>query len=282
MLEVEPLEEYQRPGVGAAFGHLGAKILRAAKAAPSAVPFGRSGATALPAGDDLVLDRSVAALLGVHLGDSLGATLEFVDPERARQMFPDGHREIIGGGAFGWAAGAPIDDTDLTLAVAEAYRLGGDTDSIVMAAAEQMLRWYEGGPRDVGGTTASALQRFRRDCDPSTSGLTDEDSQGNGSLMRTMPVAVARADAELRDVEASAISAVTHAHPVCTFACVAYCDLANALIDGEAAPAAVERVLDPLADGATPAERAVADAILFGIQLRELARHLVDVRRRLA
>jgi ADP-ribosyl-[dinitrogen reductase] hydrolase len=269
LLEVEPLEEYQRPGVGAAFGHLGSKILRAAKAAPSAVPFVRSGAVALPAGDDLVLDRSVAALLGVHVGDSLGATLEFVDPERARQLFPDGHREIIGGGTFGWEAGAPTDDTDLTLAVAEAYRLGGDTDSIVMAAAEQMLRWYEGGPKDVGGTTASALQRFRRDRDPSTSGRTDEGSQGNGSLMRTMPVAIARANDELRAAEAEAISAVTHAHPVCTVACVAYCDLANALIEGEAAPVAVEQVLDPLANGATTAERAVADAILFGVQLRE-------------
>lgn len=52
MLEVEPVEEYQRPGVKAAFGHVGSKILQAAKAAPSAVPFVRSGAPALPAGDD--------------------------------------------------------------------------------------------------------------------------------------------------------------------------------------------------------------------------------------
>ncbi len=52
MLEVESIEEYQRPGVRAAFGHVGSKILQAAKAAPSAVPFVRSGAPALPAGEE--------------------------------------------------------------------------------------------------------------------------------------------------------------------------------------------------------------------------------------
>jgi ADP-ribosylglycohydrolase len=269
MLEVASVDEYQRPGVGEAIGHLGAKVLQTARKAPSAVPFVRSSGLALPAGDDAVLDRSVAALLGVHAGDSLGATLEFMDRDQVQRMFPDGHREIIGGGAFGWEAGAPTDDTDLTLAVAEAYRLGDDTEGVVAAAADLMLAWLDGGPKDVGSTTASSLQRYRRERDPWTCGLTDEDTQGNGSLMRTMPVALARGDAGLRRAEAMAISAITHAHPACTIACVAYCDLVSALIEGEDAATAVDEVLSRLADGDAPGERAVADAILYGIQLRE-------------
>ena len=68
------------------------------------------------AGADTVLDRLQGGLLGVAVGDALGATLEFAPPQPAGSL----HTEISGGGVFGWAPGAPTDDTDLTIAVAEA------------------------------------------------------------------------------------------------------------------------------------------------------------------
>ena len=145
------------------------------------------------------------------VGDALGATLEFRPPR------PPGreHTEITGGGPFGWRPGEPTDDTDLTMAVAEAYA----SSFSIQGVAERFLAWYERGPRDVGGTTASAFRAYRATRDPRTSGRSDERSAANGSLMRTIAVGLARPDADTRRREAAAISAITHAEPRCIAAC---------------------------------------------------------------
>ena len=105
------------------------------------------------AGADTVLDRLQGGLLGVAVGDALGATLEFAPPQPADAL----HTEISGGGVFGWIPGAPTDDTDLTMAVAEAYAAGFSLEGV----ADRFLAWYQAGPKDVGGTTAAALRRLR-------------------------------------------------------------------------------------------------------------------------
>lgn len=66
-------------------------------------------------------DRVAGALLGVHTGDALGATLEFSSWSAIREQYPDGLRDIIGGGPFDWPPGHATDDTDLTRAVLLAY-----------------------------------------------------------------------------------------------------------------------------------------------------------------
>jgi ADP-ribosyl-[dinitrogen reductase] hydrolase len=171
-----------------------------------------------------VNERVAGGLLGVAVGDALGATLEFGPPR------PPGleHTEITGGGPFGWRPGEPTDDTDLTIAVAEAYA-GGFS---VGAVADRFLAWYARGPRDVGGTTASALRIYRATGNPHTSGRGDDRSAANGSLMRTIAVGLARPDAHTRRHEAAAVSAITHAEPRCLAACVAYCDIVDALVRG--------------------------------------------------
>lgn len=137
-------------------------------------------------------------------------------------------------------------DTDLTVALARGY-LDADyyPTGVAIAVAERMAQWHAAGPPDVGNTTATALLTYRRTGDPATSGSAADHAQANGSLMRTMPVAVARLhDAALRASEAGALSAVTHAHPVCLDACVVYCDIAAALIAGSSTDVAIHRALD--------------------------------------
>ncbi|MEX2561987.1 MAG: ADP-ribosylglycohydrolase family protein [Nitriliruptoraceae bacterium] len=65
-------------------------------------------------------DHIAGALLGVHVGDSLGATTEFSDRANARELLPDTVEatDIVDGGAYRWPAGAATDDTDLTVALA--------------------------------------------------------------------------------------------------------------------------------------------------------------------
>jgi ADP-ribosylglycohydrolase len=220
-------------------------------------------------------ERIAGALLGVHAGDSLGATLEFRSWESIHAEYPDGLTEIIGGGAFGWAAGEATDDTDLTRAVLLAYLRADDAD-VVPSAAENMLRWLDGDwpgrqqgsvPRDIGGATQQGLERYRRTGDPRDAGA-GQGQAGNGSLMRAIPTALAVADQERRIRESMEISAITHDDRRATISCAAYNEIAAALVTGATPGASASAGLSVARDlrGA-----AVAEAIHLGRDL-ELAR----------
>ena len=117
------------------------------------------------AGSGVLADKIGGALLGVHAGDALGATLEFSSCSAIREQYPDGLRDIIGGGPFGWPAGHATDDTDLTRAVLLAYLRADEGTDVVRSAADHMLRWLDGdwpgrergsSPRDIGGAAIRA------------------------------------------------------------------------------------------------------------------------------
>ncbi|OAA47334.1 ADP-ribosylglycohydrolase family protein [Beauveria brongniartii RCEF 3172] len=72
--------------------------------------------------------RIVGALLGLHAGDALGATVEFQSHGSIKAAYPPGHSSssttlgsITGGGAFRWPPGHATDDTDMTRGVLLAY-----------------------------------------------------------------------------------------------------------------------------------------------------------------
>ncbi len=173
-------------------------------------------------------DRISGGLLGVAAGDALGTTLEFMAPAGIAAVLGV-HRHITGGGPFGRRPGQGSDDSDLTAAVLQAYVDGYSLD----AAAANMLAWAAGDPPDIGRTTAAALAELRACGDPRSSGRSDEQSCGNGSLMRCIPSALARADDGLRRRELAEVCAVTHAHPVCVDSCVAYGEIAHGLLEGD-------------------------------------------------
>lgn len=70
---------------------------------------------------DDVFDRAAGAFVGVYVADALGASVEFDDAATIARRLPDGVREIVGGGPFGWQPGQPNDDTDLTWAIERGY-----------------------------------------------------------------------------------------------------------------------------------------------------------------
>jgi ADP-ribosylglycohydrolase len=187
-------------------------------------------------GHDLVRleDRITGALLGLHAGDCLGATREFEGPDPARA-----HREMTGGGPFGWEPGEPTDDTALTAVVLHGYERGFSLEAV----AEGMLAWFEGGPKDVGGATAAALRRYARSGDPFRSGA-GTGQRGNGSLMRCLPTSLAQSDAGRRAAESRSISAITHDDPVCCDACAVYNEVVAALLEGVEPRLAVAAALE--------------------------------------
>lgn len=94
-------------------------------------------------------------------GDALGATCEFQSWATIRETYPDGLREIVGGGPFAWPVGHATDDTDLTCAVLLAYldALPQPGTDVVTAAAAHMLAWLDGHwpDRRPGSSLQNAL-----------------------------------------------------------------------------------------------------------------------------
>jgi len=217
-------------------------------------------------------DRIAGALLGVHAGDALGATLEFSPWTAIKARYPDGLRDIVGGGPFRWPAGHATDDTDLTRAVLLAY-LAPEGDDVVRAAADNMLAWLDGHwpgrepgapPRDIGAATLHGLERYRRCGDPRASGA-GPGQAGNGSLMRCIPTALAVADRARRIRESAEISAITHDDQRAVAACAAYNEIAAALITRTPPTEAIALGLACARElGCTP----VADAIVLGQRIR--------------
>jgi ADP-ribosylglycohydrolase len=207
---------------------------------------------------DLRTSRTLGALLGIHCGDSLGATFEFKPWSQIIRQYPNGLREIIGGGTLKWPAGHATDDTDLTRAVLLAYReyeevkytgsfQAKEEFNIAKSAAGYALKWNEGDwpdrkkdtrPIDIGNSTRTGLQRYKRLKDPTKSGA-GIGSAGNGSLMRCIPTGLFASE-ERRRSESIAISEFTHNDPRCTVACAVYNEIVAALVNGKTPQDAVD------------------------------------------
>lgn len=150
------------------------------------------------------MGRATGVLVGTAAGDALGAGYEFTHPATETRIF------MKGGGTFDWAPGEWTDDTSMAVCVAEGLSRGSaDLDTIAAA----FVRWYDSKPPDIGNQTRAVLSARSTSAAAMTrqaasiSGRTG----GNGSLMRTAPVALAFLDdADACVAAAAAISDLTH------------------------------------------------------------------------
>lgn len=187
----------------------------------------------------ITLDRARGALLGLAVGDALGATLEF----EPRDAHPH-HTEMLGGGPYILAPGQWTDDTAMALALADsllaAREQGAPGDFNPRDLAERFVAWWRKGEYsctgscfDIGMTTAAALARFEQTGDPYAGSSNPRDA-GNGSVMRVAPVALfALDDAEAADRSARDQSLITHAAPQAVEACAFFVQLLRAAIQGQ-------------------------------------------------
>ena len=155
---------------------------------------------------------------GQAVGDALGVPYEF----KFRDSFECS--DMNGYGTHNQPIGTWSDDTSMALAICDSYRELGRID--VSDIRDKFVSWYRDGAYtcdglfDIGNATAEALRIGH--------GLAGEWDNGNGSLMRTIPLAFTDAT----DDEVRAVSAITHAHPTSTEACVAMVGAARSLIAG--------------------------------------------------
>ena len=189
------------------------------------------------------IDRVAGTMLGLACGDALGAGLEF--KPRVPYTQPIG---MSGGGSFGWAPGEWTDDTAMAMCIAQVSAQGLDlrTTAAQDKVAQAWLEWASTAT-DVGIQTSQVFSLARST--GTAEALKNAAAQvhneagrsgGNGSLMRTAPVALAYLDDPAALVEAArAISSLTHYEDDAGDACVLWClAIRHAILHGEFAPLA--------------------------------------------
>ena len=186
------------------------------------------------------IDRACGALLATAAGDALGAGYEFGPP-----LPPGAPVEMKGGGGFAWAPGEWTDDTSMAIPIARAAADGLDlrataTHDVIVRA---WVDWARTAP-DVGVQTSSVLRGVRGGGAAEALAASRDHhishgrSGGNGSLMRTAPVAMAFLDdPEGLTEAATALSRLTHWERDAAEGCVLWCHLIrHAVLTGEIDP----------------------------------------------
>ena len=136
--------------------------------------------------DNSLKSRAVAAYLGLAVGDSLGATVEFLTPSEIRDQFGV-HRDSRGGGWLKLSKGQITDDTQMSLALGRSILEAGGIDPKLVA--EAFNAWLRSKPVDVGNTVRRGIVHYRQTGE--TQVPEDAFVAGNGACMRCLPVALA-------------------------------------------------------------------------------------------
>ncbi len=175
-----------------------------------------------------------SALFGVAVGDALGVPVEFT---RRTDLEQNPVTDMRGFGTYNLPSGTWSDDSSLTFCLAEALCLGFDIDQI----GETFVKWYykdywtaSGHVFDIGIGTREALYRIKHGTKAELAGGTDEDANGNGSLMRILPLVFAIKDLPIKERfnRTKQVSSITHGHIRSVMACFYYLEFARQIIEG--------------------------------------------------
>ena len=176
-----------------------------------------------------MIEKIKAVMIGHAVGDALGVPVEFCSRE---EIAEDPVTDMRGFGSYPVPAGAWSDDTSMSLCALDSLSKGViDHDEIM----DNFVRWASndeftptGEMFDIGRTCLTAIRNFLEvDGRPALEcGLTDERSNGNGSLMRIHPFALyafvkgGTLGKSLDIIREGSI--MTHAHPRTIYACGIY------------------------------------------------------------
>ena len=177
-----------------------------------------------------------SALFGLATGDALGVPVEFVGRAWLKKHPVE---DMRGHGAHDQPPGTWSDDSSLAFCLAESLCNGYNLRDI----ADTFLAWYRqevwtphGEVFDIGNATIAAMERLRnRVLPPELAGGMDEGSNGNGSLMRILPLLfyIHEKPISERYQACSEVSSLTHGHFRSVFSCFVYLEIARQLLQGK-------------------------------------------------
>lgn len=159
------------------------------------------------------------AIYGFAIGDALGVPVEFM-PRGSFKV-----TDMLEYGTHHQPKGTWSDDTSMMLATCDSIKCCGGINTKDML--ECFRNWLfdgdyaiDGNVFDIGGTTMTALRTgIARD---------DINSNGNGSLMRILPLAFL----PIHSAEIEQVSAITHGHALSMQICCEYVSIVKRLLNG--------------------------------------------------
>lgn len=190
--------------------------------------------------------KVLAGLLGLAVGDALGVPVEFSSREELTQ---EPVIDMNASNRWREPPGTWSDDSSLTFCLADS--LCGEFS--LPAIADSFCRWYyerewtaRGKVFDIGITTQMAIEKLRQGVSPLRSGDSVERSNGNGSLMRILPLAYYHKNLDFPVLleRIHQVSSITHAHLRSQMACGIYISIAIALLEGNDPKTAYHQGLD--------------------------------------
>ena len=182
-----------------------------------------------------ILNPIIDGVLGLIVGDALGVPVEFV---KRSQLKDSPVVNMTGFGTHNQPVGTWSDDSSLTLCLAEQLTQELDIQNIGKSFVDWLYKnkWTPHGQVfDIGISTRLALDRIKNGEKAEFAGNFEESSNGNGSLMRILPLFL-----ETRKIRNSKekyelvkkISSITHAHVRSTLSCFYYLEMGRFILDG--------------------------------------------------
>ena len=173
------------------------------------------------------MNKIYNGIMGLVIGDALGVPAEF--KKRDTYKITD----MTGFGTHNQPPGTWSDDSSMTLATLESIgRLKKIDLNDIM---RNFYRWlYEGEFTpygkvfDVGGATRRAIEKYAAGVSIKECGGKKITDNGNGSLMRILPLAFVKGDYK----SVGDVAGLTHRHGISIKACILYVSAANKIVRG--------------------------------------------------
>ncbi len=166
-----------------------------------------------------------SGLFGLTVGDALGVPVEF---QSRAYLKENPVTDMFGFGTHHQPIGTWSDDSSLAFCLAESLCTGYDLNDI----AKNFVKWYSadlwtphGKVFDIGIATRNAILNIAKGHQPDLCGGFSERDNGNGSLMRILPLVFylqKENDIEVIYQKVKEVSSITHAHFRSVFACFIY------------------------------------------------------------
>jgi len=184
-------------------------------------------------------------MMGLVVGDALGVPVQFMNRDEIRSRRRGPVTGMEAGGVYNMPTGTWSDDSSMALANLVSIYNKKDLDpaDIMM----QFVKWELKGEYtpfgeafDQGNTCTRAIYRFTQYPDIYTCGCTGEHANGNGALMRILPVCLYYYDKQKKVCTSEdeaiegihVVSGLTHNHLRSKMCCGIYYFCVKSIIDG--------------------------------------------------
>ena len=185
------------------------------------------------------MSKFIDSIIGHAVGDAMGVPTEFCIREH---LLEKPVKEMVGSVKTGQPAGSWSDDTSMEIATIDSF-----IENKEFNYDDIMHKWEEwinnakytanNDTFDVGRTCLRAIYNHTQGKEPLECGIDGESNNGNGSLMRILPVALYSYYRKLPDSEiiklTNEVSSLTHKHDISKLGCYIYVRYIMYLLDGK-------------------------------------------------